>query len=101
MITLKNTAPSPRGIFTLTGHEVFAPGETKPVEISDAERDGLASYFEVVGASAPAPAAEPTPVQAASDIDTLRAEAKSLGIEVDARWREKRLQAEIDKALAS
>jgi hypothetical protein len=30
-------------------------------------------------------------------VDNLRAKAQSLGIEVDARWREKRLQEEIDK----
>lgn len=33
-------------------------------------------------------------------IDYLRADAESLGINVDKRWGEKRLQAEIDKALS-
>ena len=33
-------------------------------------------------------------------IDYLRADAESLGIIVDKRWGEKRLQAEIDKALS-
>lgn len=33
-------------------------------------------------------------------IDYLRADAESLGIQVDKRWGEKRLQAEIDKVLS-
>jgi len=35
-----------------------------------------------------------------SSIDYLRADAESLGIQVDKRWGEKRLQAEIDKVLS-
>lgn len=34
------------------------------------------------------------------DIDKLRADAEALNIAVDGRWGVKRLQAEIDKALA-
>lgn len=34
-------------------------------------------------------------------MDELKAQAESLGIEVDGRWSEKRIQAEIDKALAA
>lgn len=33
-------------------------------------------------------------------IDYLRADAESLGIQVDKRWGEKRLQAEIDRVLS-
>lgn len=33
-------------------------------------------------------------------IDYLRADAESLGIQIDKRWGEKRLQAEIDKVLS-
>lgn len=33
------------------------------------------------------------------DIEDLREEAKALGIEIDGRWGEKRLRAEIDQAL--
>lgn len=32
-------------------------------------------------------------------MDELKAQAESLGIDVDGRWSEKRIQAEIDKAL--
>ena len=31
-------------------------------------------------------------------VDSLKVQAEKLGIEVDARWGDKRLQAEIDKA---
>lgn len=34
------------------------------------------------------------------DIDKLRADAEALGIAIDRRWGARRLQAEIDKALA-
>lgn len=34
-------------------------------------------------------------------MEELKAQAESLGIEVDGRWSEKRIQAEIDKALAA
>jgi len=32
-------------------------------------------------------------------VEELKAQAESLGIEVDGRWSEKRIQSEIDKAL--
>jgi hypothetical protein len=34
-----------------------------------------------------------------AELEKLRADAKELGIEVDGRWKAKRLQSEIDKAL--
>lgn len=34
-------------------------------------------------------------------MEELKAQAESLGIDVDGRWSEKRIQAEIDKALGS
>lgn len=34
-------------------------------------------------------------------MEELKAQAESLGIDVDGRWSEKRIQAEIDKALAA
>ena len=48
-------------------------------------------------------AVEPTPAPVADEPDPrdeLREEARSLEIEVDMRWGEKRLREEIDKALA-
>jgi len=116
MVRLRNVADSPRGVYALSGMEMFSPGEERDVELAPGERSSLGSYFRVVKAEAaqeapakapepvkadPAPVTEPDPEDAASDIDALRAEAESLGIDVDNRWREKRLQAEIDKALAS
>lgn len=43
--------------------------------------------------------AQETPESQPDSLDTLRSEAESLGVEVDGRWGEKRLRAEIDKAL--
>ena len=44
---------------------------------------------------------DPAPVEDEADPrDELRGKARSLGIEVDMRWGEKRLREEIDKALA-
>lgn len=37
------------------------------------------------------------PVEIVVDIAALRAEAKALGVDVDRRWGEKRLRAEIEK----
>lgn len=42
--------------------------------------------------------AEPPAVDDDDDLDALRAEAAELGVEVDGRWKEKRLRAEIEKA---
>jgi hypothetical protein len=50
-----------------------------------------------VAASLPAP---PTDDDEA-DIDALRAQAESAGVDVDRRWGAKRLQAEIEKAAVS
>lgn len=38
------------------------------------------------------------PVEPEDDLDVLRAEAESLGVDVDGRWGEKRLKQEIGKA---
>lgn len=59
MTLLKNVADSPRGVHTLTGLVLIEAGEAREVELSPAERSGLASWFVVVKpekASAPAPA---------------------------------------------
>ncbi len=64
-------------------------------------------WNEFVGAaSSPAPAKglpviDPAPVDnGESAVNELRADAEALGIEVDKRWGEKRLNAEIEKATA-
>lgn len=51
-LTITNTAAGMRGVFTVAGLRNFAKGETDTVELSDAEADGLASYFTVAGAAA-------------------------------------------------
>ncbi len=43
---------------------------------------------------------EPEPEPDDDDLDQLRADAAELGIEVNPRWREKRLREEIDARLA-
>lgn len=108
MVTLKNTAPSPRGVYSLAGLVMFAPGETRTVEISAGERENLASYFEEVAGDAAHPLdhdrdGAPGGSLPADErgLDELRSEAKALGIKVDRRWGEARIRAEIDKANAS
>ncbi len=44
--------------------------------------------------------AAPQTAERSEDIEKLRADAEALNIAVDGRWGAKRLQAEIDKALA-
>jgi hypothetical protein len=59
--------------------------------------DGVKAEPAPVFVTDPAPEPE---ADEADPRDELRAEAASLGIEVDNRWGEKRLREEIDKALA-
>lgn len=40
-----------------------------------------------------------SPVEDDDGLDELRAEAEKLGVKVDKRWKEERIQQEIDKAL--
>lgn len=58
-----------------------------------------ATVWRKPGHVAPPPAA-PEAAQTDIEIEALRSEAVSLGIEVDGRWGVKRLQTEIDKALS-
>lgn len=51
-----------------------------------------------VGAPPPLMPTEAAPVAAAPDIPALRAEAESLGIRIDKRWKHKKLQEAIDRA---
>jgi hypothetical protein len=113
MVRLKNVADSPRGIYALSGLEMFSPGEERDVDLSPGERASLGSYFRVVTAEAAqeAPAKAPEPVKAEyahpeldnhaeNNIDHLRAIAEDAGVKVDRRWSESRLRAEIEKAQA-
>jgi hypothetical protein len=101
MVRLKNVADSPRGIYALSGLEMFSPGEERDVDLSPGERASLGSYFRVVTAEAAqeAPAKAPEPDKhAENNIDHLRAIAEEAGVKVDRRWSESRLRAEIEKA---
>lgn len=51
-----------------------------------------ARVLEAIGRAAPAQAAKPP------SLDDLRAQATALGVDVDNRWRESRLMAEIAAA---
>lgn len=107
IVTLKNVARSPRGIYTLAGYVQFEPGEEREVDISEAEHGSLASYFQAAGARLPQldrdndghpggslPAAE-------RRLDDLRAQYEELfGNAPDGRWGEKRLNDEINRKLA-
>jgi hypothetical protein len=50
-VTIKNTSDGPRGVHTNRGLRFLEPGESREVEISDAELKGAKStgYFEVGG----------------------------------------------------
>jgi len=78
-------APPPTGI--LAQIQQSAPTPTFATSPLDHDGDGAA------GGSLPA-------AERGEDIDKLRADAEALNIAVDRRWGAKRLQAEIDKALA-
>lgn len=94
MVDVKNEGKSPRGVHDKKGrHVLIYPGQTKPVDLNHAGIKGIERkrYLVIVGGSQKEPEANP--------LDSLIADAESLGITVDKRWGEKRLRAEIDKAL--
>lgn len=70
-----------------------ADGRTLIVDDAESE-EALGDGWYDTPADIPDPDAEDD----AADLDALRAEAEALGIKVDARWKEKRLQEEIAKA---
>lgn len=87
-----------RGSVTLDVHPHYLPlyKSIGLYEVTEAER----------GAREPAPSpvapADPIPAPTTEDddktLDELRAAARALGVDVDNRWREKRLNEEIAKA---
>lgn len=99
------------GPLALPGGMVLAAGQTRNIPRWDFIRrnNTVAAWLrarvlvEAEAEQAPAPepiiASEPESVAvAAVDIDLLREQAGELGIDVDRRWGEKRLRAEIEKA---
>lgn len=57
------------------------------------------SRFGEAGAAPDAEMVVATPEAAVGDEGDLKAQAEDLGIKVDGRWSDERLQSEIDKAL--
>lgn len=52
-VKIKNMAKGPRGLFSADGYVQLEPGEEMEVDLSDADRKGLASYFDEVKDAAP------------------------------------------------
>lgn len=74
-------------------------GEQKVV-IAGIKRDEIYKGESVKAALDKAPKTEVAPKIEEESLAQLRIDAESLGISVDKRWGEKRLQAEIDKVLS-
>ena len=107
---VRNTAAGRQGVYTSSGLVYLAPGEElsgvrfTPAQLARARR---IKTIKVEDEPAPVPAETPPmvldnqgdgSVEPADPIDALRKEAEAIGIDVDGRWGEKRLRAEIAKA---
>lgn len=88
---ITNISPGPRGVNTKQGHVWVEAGQTVDIELEDAEAISAANTGWFSGVEAP---------KASSERDALEGQARELGIEIDNRWGDKKLQAEIDKKLA-
>lgn len=104
MITVKNISARP---FMMPGEEdvmkrMLAPGDSKEFEVTPAIYS-LVSAYQEAGELVVTSGELVNPDSDADDvtIDELRAEAEELGIKVDARWKESRLQQEIEAAKAA
>lgn len=75
----------------------YASGDRTCIVESIEEDEALGEGWYDSPAKIPDPDDDPAK-EDASHIEALKAEAESLGIKVDARWGEKRLAAEIEKA---
>jgi hypothetical protein len=76
-VTVKNTAPGDRGLRDAKGNYVnFAPGETRDVEMNEAEfvNASKKSYFDFGDAVAP----DPADGEEADDLDLTTAELQAL-----------------------
>lgn len=79
-----------------------AGAEASPHTVREAANGSGAGAGEVSGTGAnPDEGSGDDGAGDAPDIEQLRREAGELGIEVNPRWREKRLMQEIDRALAA
>jgi hypothetical protein len=100
MAEVRNEGKSPRGVHDKKGrHVLIMPGETKNVDLNTAGIKSLErkKSLVVIGIS---PDGSIVQKEAADNaVESLVADAESLGISVDKRWGEKRLRAEIDKVL--
>lgn len=83
-LKITNNSRAAQGVHCVDGLKFIDPGKTVRLDVADA-------YVERVRA---------LPFLTIGDEDNLAKQASELGIIVDKRWSEKRLQDEIDKALA-
>lgn len=98
-----NLSKSVRGIHDDRGRlKMLAPGQSIEISVSAKQEDLLRrkSCFKIQAGEQVIFPSEKQEANGVAAIDYLRADAESLGINVDKRWGEKRLQAEIDKALS-
>ena len=108
---VRNTAAGRQGVYTSSGLIYLNPGEERrdlrftPAQIARARRIKFLSVVDdepKVEAKAapviPAVVVNDPALPEADDLDGLRKEAEALGVDVDGRWGEKRLRAEIQKA---
>lgn len=105
MITVKNISSRP---FIMPGdadvlERIVAPGDAKEFELTYPVYSFVSAYVnagELVVTSGEL--VDPTGVTEIDTIlDDLREEARSLGVSVDARWKESRLHQEIEAAKAA
>jgi len=78
-LEITNTARAQRGVHTVDGLVMLEAGETRELELSDGEADGLASYFAAFGAL-PALALDAPTGLAALTVAQLRAHAAEKGV---------------------
>jgi len=108
-VNIKNLSKAVRGIHDDRGRlRMLAPGQSIEISVSAKQEELLRkkSCFEIQAGEQVLFQAETLDENTAPQengvnaIDYLRADAESLGIQVDKRWGEKRLQAEIDRVLS-
>lgn len=106
---ITNVSKAERGIHDDRGRlKMLRPGQSIEISVSARQKELLRkkSCFTIQPDDRAFPPVETLDENTAPQengvnaIDYLRADAESLGINVDKRWGEKRLQAEIDRVLS-
>lgn len=108
LVRLTNGSQAPQGVYGMRGPVFIKPGRSRVVRMNGQQLKKMVllgildiDVIEDDEVDSPTPA-EPIPVhETRADIETLRAEYLELtGKAADKRWKEARVRAEIDKALA-